>query len=232
MLVLLMLVFCVLLFIGNLGFGGVIGKGLSWVLFGVFGIPAYLFPFLLFYLFLLFLSNGASGGSARRAAGLIGLYCSVSAFFQILLYGYERSANVLQLFQQSAVDKSGGGLVGGILVLLFGTAFGTVGAYLVILCSMVLFAILLTQKPLLTAMRERSEKAYDEALQRKEERAVSRGEWQELRQREKERQTDRKSRRKETRARIARANREKKKFQDTVRRNQKAFQEKDRKSVV
>ncbi len=224
MAVLLMLVFCILIFIGNIGLGGVVGRAVSRLFFGLFGIPAYVFPFLLFYLFLFHLSNGAEAQAVRRTAGLIGLYCFVSAFFQLLLYGNEKNTGVAQLFLQSSLDKSGGGLVGGILVKLFGTAFGTAGAYVLILSGMVLFAILLTQKPLLTAMREHSEKAYENALQRKEEKAVSRGEWKEIRSREKEERQDRKTRRKNSRERIARANREKREFDEHFRRSRQAFQ--------
>ena len=224
MAVLLMLVFCILIFIGNIGLGGVVGRAVSRLFFGLFGIPSYVFPFLLFYLFLFHLSNGTEAQAVRRTAGLIGLYCFVSAFFQLLLYGNEKNTGVAQLFLQSSLDKSGGGLVGGILVKLFGTAFGTAGAYVLILSGMVLFAILLTQKPLLTAMREHSERAYENALQRKEEKAVSRGEWKEIRSREKEERQDRKTRRKNSRERIARANREKREFDDHLRRSRQAFQ--------
>ncbi len=225
MAVLLMLVFCILIFIGNIGLGGVVGRAVSRLFFGLFGIPAYVFPFLLFYLFLFHLSNGAEAQAVKRTAGLIGLYCFVSAFFQLLLYGNEKNTGISQLFLQSSLDKSGGGLVGGILVKLFGTAFGTIGAYVLILSGMVLFAILLTQKPLLTAMREHSEKAYENALQRKEEKAVSRGEWKEIRTSEREQRQDRKTRRKNSnsRERIARANREKREFDENFRRNQEAF---------
>lgn len=224
MAVLLMLVFCILIFIGNIGLGGVVGRAVSRLFFGLFGIPSYVFPFLLFYLFLFHLSNGTEAQAVRRTAGLIGLYCFVSAFFQLLLYGNEKNTGVTQLFLQSSLDKSGGGLVGGILVKLFGTAFGTAGAYVLILSGMVLFSILLTQKPLLTAMREHSERAYENALQRKEEKAVSRGEWKEIRSREKEERQDRKTRRKNSRERIARANREKREFDDHLRRSRQAFQ--------
>ena len=45
------LTLCVLLFISILGFGGVLGKAVSSVSFGLFGLLAYLLPFLLFYCF-------------------------------------------------------------------------------------------------------------------------------------------------------------------------------------
>ena len=164
------LAFCVLLFIGNLGFGGVLGKAVSSVSFGLFGLMAYLLPFLLFYSFLFILANGTGRFTGLRLGGMGGLYVFICGFFQLVLYGYEREFSFTDYYTQSALDRSGGGFCGGVLVKIFGTAFGTIGCYIVILIGLVIFTIMLTQKPLVSVLRERSEHAYDAALVQREER--------------------------------------------------------------
>ena len=162
--------FCLLLFIGNLGLGGVLGKAVSSVSFGLFGLMAYLLPFLLFYCFLFILANGTGTLAALRLGGLSGLYVFICSFFQLVLYGYEREYSFTDYYTQSALDRSGGGFFGGAIVKIFGTAFGTIGAYVIILIGLVIFTIMLTQKPLVSKLREHSEHAYDAALVQAEER--------------------------------------------------------------
>ena len=169
-LVLLAFALSVLLFIGNLGFGGVLGKALSTVAFGLFGLMAYVLPFLFFYCFLFILANGSGYAAGLRIGGLWGLYVFICAFFQLVLYGFEREYSFTDYYSQSALDHSGGGFCGGFLVKVFGTAFGTIGAYVVILIGLVIFTIMLTQKPLLSALRVHSGEAYGAALEQREER--------------------------------------------------------------
>ena len=155
--ILLIMAAALLLFLSLLGFCGSVGRTISGVLFGVFGRPAYIFPFLLVYLDLFILANKRRGTQTlQRVAGLSGLYIFACAFFQLLLYGYESGMKIEQFYRESAAEHSGGGLVGGFLVRLFGSALGTVGAYVLVLIGLVLFAILLTQKPLLSVLRHQS----------------------------------------------------------------------------
>lgn len=185
-LILLALALSVLLFISNIGFGGVLGKALSSVSFGLFGLMAYVLPVLLFYCFLFILANGSGPSAGLRLGGLWGLYVFICAFFQLVLYGFEREYSFSDYYSQSALDHSGGGFCGGLLVKIFGTAFGTIGAYVVILVGLVIFTIMLTQKPLLTALRVHGGQAYDAALEQREERRELLQQRREARQAEQE----------------------------------------------
>ena len=76
---------------------------------------------------------------------------------------YESGINAEQFYRESAAEHSGGGLIGGSIVRFFGSGLGTIGAYVIILIALVIFTILLTQKPLLSVLRRQSEKAYGSA---------------------------------------------------------------------
>ena len=188
--ILIVLAVALLLFLSLLGLCGTIGRVLSGVLFGLFGAPAYVFPFLLVYLDLFLLANeGVSPELVQRFCGLAGIYVFVCAFFQLIQYGFESGVKSEQFYRESALEHSGGGLIGGSIVRFFGSALGTIGAYVIILIALVIFAILLTQKPLLSVLRKQSERAYGSARVQRQRRAdESRMRRQQRRQ---QRETDR-----------------------------------------
>ncbi len=160
----------ILLFLSCIGMAGPVGSALASLTFGLFGIPAYVFPFLLLYLVIFLMANDASSDVTRRVAALSGLYIFICAFAQLILTGYEKSTGPAQIFRECSRYHTGGGIVGGILVLLFGKGFGMIGAYVIVIIALVIFALLLTQKSLFSLIRDRSEYLYDTRDIREQER--------------------------------------------------------------
>ena len=160
----------ILLFLSCIGLAGPVGSALASLTFGLFGIPAYVFPFLLLYLVIFLMANDASSDVTRRVAALSGLYIFICAFAQLILTGYEKSTGPAQIFRECSRYHTGGGIVGGILVLLFGKGFGMIGAYVIVIIALVIFALLLTQKSLFSLIRDRSEYLYDTRDIREQER--------------------------------------------------------------
>ena len=81
----------VLLFLSALGLCGIIGQGISFVLFGLAGTPAYAFPFVLFFVVWLIIANRDKNDTAlfkRRLIGISGLYVLACAFFELVMIGY------------------------------------------------------------------------------------------------------------------------------------------------
>ena len=162
--ILLVLTFCILLFISNLGLGGNAGAALSSVFFGLFGVAAYAFPFLVFFLYIFILANRRRGTRMiRKIIGLAGLYVFAAALFHLLLKGYDRRTRLGPMYMSSAEDHTGGGMVGGLLVRICGKAFGPVGAGILIVLALIVFTIILTQKPLVSFIREAGERTVDSA---------------------------------------------------------------------
>lgn len=166
-LLLLVLALSLLLLLGNFGLAGVVGQVFSNFFFGLFGLPAYLFPILLFLTCAFFISNGKNALVIRKTVGAGGVFLFACAFMQLLTVGYEKGVGWLDYFKDSSYDRLGGGLVGGLLVKLLGGAFGSAGAYVLIIISLIIFAIIMTQKPLLSALREESTKVYHSAKDRR-----------------------------------------------------------------
>lgn len=168
--ILLTLGISILLFLSCIGLAGPVGSALASLAFGLFGITAYIFPFLLLYLVIFLMANTASPDVTRRVTSLSGLYIFICAFAQLILSGYEKSAGPAQIFRECSRYHTGGGIIGGILVLLFGKGFGMIGAYVIVILALIIFALLLTQKSLFSLIRDRSDYLYDTRDIREQER--------------------------------------------------------------
>jgi len=176
---LLTLGICILLFLSCIGLCGPAGSVFASLLFGLFGIPAYVFPFLIFYLVLFVMANPASSAVSRRVIALAGLYMFICAFVQMIFSGYEKGIRLDMIFRENAHYHTGGGIVGGFFVQLFGRGFGVAGAYVIIVTALVIFTLLLTQKSLFSLIRSHSEYLYDTRdirLQEREEKRLLRQE--------------------------------------------------------
>ncbi|MGN0361375.1 MAG: DNA translocase FtsK 4TM domain-containing protein, partial [Bilifractor sp.] len=99
----------ILMFLSCIGLCGPVGSALAFVLFGLFGAPAYIFPFILFYLVLFVMANPASPAVARRVAALTGLYIFICAFVHLLFSGYEKGIHLGMIFRENAHYHTGGG---------------------------------------------------------------------------------------------------------------------------
>ena len=162
-LLLLLLAVSVLLLLGNFGLAGTAGRWLSFFFFGLFGSLEYIFPVLLFLSGAFLTANRKNHLAVRKTAGGAGVFFFACAFFHLLTMGYSPVSDIRSLFLDSGGDRLGGGLIGGGLVQLTGRAFGTAGAYVVILAALAIFAIIMTQTPLLSKAREKGEKVHTAA---------------------------------------------------------------------
>ena len=165
---LIILALSIVLLLSNFGLGGVVGRALSAFFFGLFGLPAYIFPILLFIGFIFTLSNRDNPKYLRKIIGAGGLYIFICSLFQLLMTGYDKNARIRDLYLDSSYDKMGGGLAGGLIVKVFGKLFGTVGAYILVVAALIIFAIIMTQEPLLNLLRQRGASAYRSAAQRRQ----------------------------------------------------------------
>ena len=164
---LIILAFSVLLLLSNFGLGGMAGRAFSSFFFGLFGLPAYAFPILLFIGGAFLISNRDNPLAVRKVVGGTGMLVFTCAFLQLLMVGYENNSRIVDYFTDSAYDRLGGGMLGGILVRLLGGVFGTAGAYVIIIAALIIFAIVLTQRPLLSEMRDEGAKAYRSVQERR-----------------------------------------------------------------
>ena len=69
----------ILLLLSNFGMGGLVGKTVSGVFFGLFGLVAYIFPIFLFLAVSFVISNNRNPKAYRKMAGFLLLFLSACA---------------------------------------------------------------------------------------------------------------------------------------------------------
>ncbi len=186
----------VLMFICVIGFGGTFGNAFGDLLFGIMGTNAYVFPFLVFFLTLYLMVTHGDTIALIRTFSLIALFCVLCGIFQLLGYADMSGTSISDFFEVGKQYHTGGGAIGGALILFFQPAIGLVGTWAVFLISIFLFGALVTQKTLFVSTGRRGSEALEERRIRNEELRLEREERRKeerlIRQREAEAMKERK----------------------------------------
>jgi S-DNA-T family DNA segregation ATPase FtsK/SpoIIIE len=166
---------CLLLFLSNFGWIGPMGDFLSRILFGLFGLFAFLFPLALLTLFgygfylgrLRSKSNKniLNTPSERRKrkiklALIIIVIFSFCVLTELIVNSHQPGVGLLSYYHSGVETRNGGGLAGGILVSISVSLIGIIGTYITTIIILLICIIALTGKPLLSLMGKGSKKAY------------------------------------------------------------------------
>lgn len=151
---LITLVVSVLLFLSNFSLSGKVGEVINHVTFGLFGVLAYLIPFFLFFGIAFYLANKKENKRyIIKLVASIGLFAVIAAVIQ-LVFGQTTDVELLDYYKICAQQKSGGGLLGGILCWIFIPLFGKVGSYVVLVALALLCIMILTGRALFALLAE------------------------------------------------------------------------------
>ncbi len=163
------LVVSVLLFLSHFNLGGAVGNAINGVMFGLFGILAYLFPVILFFGMAFFLANRGSRTLPLKMLYVFGMLLMLTAFIQLLTsYSPEQwkpdgedAGLPLGSYYTLARDyKKGGGIFGGFICYLFEPLFGRAGSFVVVIAVFLVCFMLFSQKALFAWIAKRSSERY------------------------------------------------------------------------
>ena len=174
------LVVSVLLLLSHFNLGGKVGAVTNGIMFGLFGLVAYLFPVLLFFGMAFFLANRGSRALTGKMIYLFGMLFMFTALIQLMTtYRSEQLTNVgvvtdqvmkfseycdelkfTSFYKLAAEYKKGGGIFGGLICYLFEPLFGTVGSYVVVIALFLVFFMLFSGKALFAWIAKRSNERY------------------------------------------------------------------------
>ena len=209
----------VILFISNFGIGGFVGDAISRFFFGVFGFMAYLLPLILFFMVAFLISNRNNPLAWMKAAAVILLVICVCTVVELALNSYQADRDFLDFYKVSAVNRSGGGLAGGVLCTLVCPAFGVAGAYELVVVLMILCMVLITERSFFEDFRKTGKKVYKNVYENTREDAAIRRERAAIR--EEKRRIIREEQRKMQREQLEKEKDQLKTLPETLRRNQK-----------
>ena len=107
----MVLAVCILILISYMGIGGYLGEVIADVSFGVFGIAAYLFPFLLFIASAFLISNKGNHIAAMKFASSVGLYICICSFAALFAWNADGASEIIQLYDTVRPIKAAAGLL-------------------------------------------------------------------------------------------------------------------------
>lgn len=175
----LLLFVSIFLFVANFGAGGVVGGWMSSFLFGCMGIFAYVFPVVVLLLVLFSLANQENLIAAVKIAGAVLGCVAFSALIHMMTAGNASMDGWKEIYLYCSEKRTGGGLIGGLISDALCSAFGTVGAYLVLIGVFIICTVIVTEHSFVRGMSRGSRKVYDSAredMERRKESAEARRE--------------------------------------------------------
>lgn len=167
-LILCSLAVCILLMLSNFGLGGIAGKLVSAVTFGIFGWMAYPAPILLFCAVAFLSSNRGNAHAYIKTAAAVLLLVLLCTFFELITNPYSAGVELMSYYRQASEHHNAGGLLGGVLVAVLCPVIGEVGTYVVVVILSVICIILITEKSLLKPLGKGSRKVYEGARKYRE----------------------------------------------------------------
>jgi S-DNA-T family DNA segregation ATPase FtsK/SpoIIIE len=168
-----MLAFCILLCIGNFGFGGWMGELLSSFSFGIFGTISYAIPFLLFGIFAFLISNKGNHTAYRKVAATVWLSIMCMALFALFFAPLE-GEKLRDYYQLGQTSHRGGGWLGGVIVRLLSPLVGVMGTYVIVVAMALIAIVMITEKSMLSPIQKGGRRAYEDARRRKDAYALQR----------------------------------------------------------
>ncbi len=202
----------VILFLCNFGIIGPVGNGISGFLFGLFGVTAYGVPVLLFVAVSFWYANSGNPNALRKLISgvvlflMIGVVCELFSTNILTMEKYD----LKQIYETAHTGRVGGGVIGGSLAYLLHHYLETIGTVLVVLLCSVISFILMTERSLISGVKNRGsrmlERTREDSERRREYMKQRREEEEEeyLSRRQQRREEDRLRRQEQEEARLRR----------------------------
>lgn len=156
------LVVSVLLFLSNFGLCGVVGDAVSSFAFGMIGVEAYILPIMIFFLTAFRISNLGNRRAGRKIMGICAFFLALAGLLEMLAHSYQPSVKIYEYYLISADKRSGGGIIGGILVMLFCSLFDKVATYIILIAIMLIAVITVTGKAIFTYIAKQGKTSLEE----------------------------------------------------------------------
>ncbi|MDE7253773.1 MAG: DNA translocase FtsK [Acetatifactor sp.] len=150
----------VLLFFCNFGIIGPVGNGIRDIMFGIFGFLAYVTPVLAFLLTAFWFANEGSPTAMRKMIAGVALYLMAGIVCELIAGPVTsmEAYDIKEIYDSCSLGRKGGGVLAGSFAYLLYHSLEMMGTILVVLLCSAISLILLTERSLLSSMREGSER--------------------------------------------------------------------------
>ena len=155
----LLMALAVILLLSNFGAIGVVGEFLSGIMFGLFGVMAYVFPICLFSLLLYLFIKRDDYISIIKIAASVVLYIVLSVFSHLLVLKEQLNSGVG--IYEFCKTKRGGGIIGGLLAKALASSISMAGTVILMLFLGIICFVLITEISIVSHVKSGSRRAVD-----------------------------------------------------------------------
>ncbi|WP_026670062.1 FtsK/SpoIIIE family DNA translocase [Butyrivibrio sp. AE3006] len=157
----------VFLFLCNFGICGSFGNVLSGIMFGVFGITAYIIPLVIFASAALLLSNGTSPAALRKVISGLVLLLVIAMLLELVTGRVEGMTTFdgAGLYKAASEARNGGGFIAGSIAYFLYHNLSLAGTLIVMLVVFLICAGLFTQKSVVRGMKRGGRRVYEKTKQ-------------------------------------------------------------------
>ena len=156
------LVVSILLFLSNFDLSGKVGELVSSFFFGMIGGLAYLLPFIIFFMTAFHISNMGNRRAGRKILSAFVFLVALTAFIELVAHSYQPDVKIYEYYKNSMNSHGGGGIIGGILVMIFCSLFEEIATYIILIAIMLISIIVISGKAILTYIAKKSKGTLEE----------------------------------------------------------------------
>ncbi|MDD3367814.1 MAG: DNA translocase FtsK [Lachnospiraceae bacterium] len=160
--VILILLFAaaVILFLCNFGVIGTVGNVISDILFGIFGLTAYIAPVLLFLGIAFGMINEGSRMAKRKLIAGVLLFLLLGVLSELIQGGLTEDTKyqITEIFLRCSERHNGGGILAGSLTFVLYHFLSLVGTMLVVVVIAIICIVILTEKSIVSSVKDGSRK--------------------------------------------------------------------------
>ncbi len=182
----------VFLFLCNFGIIGTVGNAISGVLFGLFGLLAYVVSIVIFLLAAFWSANAGSYAAARKIVAACTLFLMAGVVCEMIsgVRGMDLQYDIVEIYKSASTSKRGGGAIAGSIAYLLHYMLDTIGTVLVVIILSLISIVLLTEKSIVNSMknggRRFAELSREDAERRREQARLRKSDMEEERNRKEE----------------------------------------------
>lgn len=157
---LLALGFTFLLMLSNFGLLPPVGSYISYFMFGMTGVIAYILPVLIFLAAAFLISNRKNKKALHKFFAVLALTIFLISLIQLIFMGYHTDNTGFYYYFYCGEHKCGGGFIGALFGGLLCKIVGVVGAYILLLIFIIISCVIITERSFIGGVKKGSRKVY------------------------------------------------------------------------
>lgn len=145
----------VFLFLCNFGICGAFGNLLRFFLFGVFGLPAYITPPLIFLAAAFWYANQDNRGAGVKLAAGTALFFMAGMICELFAHRVQEMSSYSpgEIYMSCGSSRNGGGIIAGSLAYAAFKTLSIAGTILVLIAGIIICVVLLTEKSFIRGLQ-------------------------------------------------------------------------------